>query len=289
MTPIDLGNLGWTPALEAAFERHSAAGLVPGRVSLEHNHVYRVMSPEGEWLAEAAGRVKFEAADRRELPAVGDWVAVRPDEVHGRRLIRAILPRRTWFSRKVAGREAREQVLAANVDTVFLVAGLDLGPNPRGLERYLVLARQSGATPVVILNKLDVCDDPAAVVDRTRAIARDVPVELVSARSGQGLDALRAHLRPGLTVALLGPSGAGKSYAHQRARRRSAPRDGGSARLGRARAPHERASRARPPADGRPADRHARHARVADLGLEAAGLGDAFEDVAGARPGVPLP
>ena len=95
MTPIDLGNLGWTPALEAAFERHAAAGLVPGRVSLEHNHVYRVMSPEGEWLAEAAGRVKFEAADRRELPAVGDWVAVRPDEVHGRRLIRASRSART--------------------------------------------------------------------------------------------------------------------------------------------------------------------------------------------------
>jgi ribosome biogenesis GTPase len=147
------------------------------------------------------------------LPSVGDWVAVRPGEQHGRALIRGVLPRRSWFSRKVAGREAREQVLAANVDVVFLVAALDAPPKPRSLERYLLLARQSGATPVVVLNKADVlaADDRDAAVTVLRAVAGDAPVEAMSARTGEGVERLRGWLTAGRTVALLGPSGAGKS------------------------------------------------------------------------------
>jgi ribosome biogenesis GTPase len=207
----DLAGLGWNADLMAAFESHADKGLVPGRVSLEHNHVYRVLTADGEWLAETAGRVKYEAADRRELPAVGDWVAVRPDERHGRRLIRAILPRARTFSRKVPGRRTREQVLAANVDTAFLVVGLDAPPKPRSLERYLVLARQGGANAVIVLNKTDACDTVEAARRRALPLAGSTPVEAVSARTGEGLDRLRAWLRFGQTIVLLGQSGAGKS------------------------------------------------------------------------------
>ena len=211
MTTNDLPGLGWNADLIQAFAGHARKGLVPGRVSLEHNHVYRVLTADGEWLAETAGRVKYEATDRRELPAVGDWVAVRPDELHGRRLIRAILPRGRSFSRKSAGRQTREQVLAANVDTAFLVVGLDAPPKPRSLERYLILARQSGANAVIVLNKADTCDTVDAARRRAAALAGSTPVETVSARTGEGLDRLRAWLRFGQTIVLLGHSGAGKS------------------------------------------------------------------------------
>jgi ribosome biogenesis GTPase len=208
---VDFENLGWDQARADAFRPHAEAGLIPGRVSLEHNHVYRVFTEDGEGLAEAAGRIKHEAQDRRDLPVVGDWVGIRPDERGGRRLIRAILPRRSWFSRKAAGRETREQVLAANVDCVFLVAALDTPIKPRSLERYLLLARQTGATAVVVLNKADACASPDEARAEAEAVASGASVHVVSAKTGTGLDALRSELQFGRTVALLGPSGAGKS------------------------------------------------------------------------------
>lgn len=207
----ELASLGWTPALEEAFRPHAEAGLIPGRVSLEHNHVYRVMTAEREWLAEAAGRIKYLASGRDELPAVGDWVGVRADPAGGRSVIRVILPRRSRFSRKAAGRETNEQVLAANIDTVFLVSSLDLPVNRRRIERYVLLTQPSGAKPVVVLNKADLCDDVQAAVAEAAAAAADTPVHAVSARTGDGLAALVGYLPPGQTAALLGPSGAGKS------------------------------------------------------------------------------
>jgi ribosome biogenesis GTPase len=208
----ELANLGWTPALGAAFAPHEAKGLAPGRVSLEHNHVYRVLTSGGEWLAEASGRIKYLASGRHELPAVGDWVAVRPDPRGGRAHIKAILPRRSWFSRKAAGRGAVEQVVAANIDTVLLVFGLDMWIKPRAIERYLLLSRQSGVRPVVVLNKSDVsAEATAAGVAAARSVAGGAPIHAVSARTGAGIDDLRHYLVRGQTLALLGPSGAGKS------------------------------------------------------------------------------
>ena len=208
---MELSALGWTPALEAAFLDHREAGLVPGRVSLEHNHVYRVLTDEGEWLAEAAGRIKYLAEGRHEMPAVGDWVATRPPASGGRAVIKLILPRRSKFSRKVAGRETEEQVVASNIDTVFIVSSIETVTKVRSIERYLVLVRQSGAQPVVILNKSDQAEDVAAAVGEVTLLAPDVPVHAVSALTGAGFDAVRTHLQPGRTVALLGPSGSGKS------------------------------------------------------------------------------
>jgi ribosome biogenesis GTPase len=142
---------------------------------------------------------------------VGDWVALRPPTGDGRAMIHAILPRTSKFSRKSAGQRTDEQVVAANVDTIFLVSGLDGDFNPRRIERYLTAAWDSGAQPVVVLNKLDRCDDPERCLLETEAVAMGVPVHRVSALTGQGCDALRDYLGPGLTVGLLGSSGVGKS------------------------------------------------------------------------------
>jgi ribosome biogenesis GTPase / thiamine phosphate phosphatase len=205
----DLAALGWTPAREAEFAPWASQGLAPGRVSLEHNHVYRVMTAGGERLAEAAGRMK-QAAEAR-LPVVGDWVALKADGSDGRCQIRHVLTRRTWFSRKVAGRTTVEQVLAANIDTVFVVFGLDGPMKSRAIERYLVVALKSGATPVVVLNKVDLAADPAASAREAAAAAGPTRVVAVSAHSGDGMDDLASYLDTGRTLALLGPSGAGKS------------------------------------------------------------------------------
>jgi ribosome biogenesis GTPase len=207
----DLTELGWNEAWQARFDADAPPGTVPARVALEHNHVYRVFAAADDWLAEATGRVKHQALGRHELPAVGDWVAVRPPTSGERGTISWILPRRSKFSRKAAGRETEEQVVAANIDTVFLVAGLDHAPKLRSLERYLVLARQSGAAPVIVLNKADEVEDVAADVADVVEMAPEVPVHAVSARDGLGMDVLATYLVPGRTIALLGPSGAGKS------------------------------------------------------------------------------
>ena len=206
-----LRELGWNDHFAAAFAGHAAPGVMPGRVILEHNHVYRVITEEGEKLAEASGRMKHLAQGRSELPAVGDWVALKIDEAGVRARITAVLPRQGKFSRKSAGEWTDEQVIAANIDTVFLVSGLDGDLNPRRIERYLLLAAQSHAQPVIILNKADLADDIDEVTAMIRAIAPGVPVHVISAMEGAGFDALDQYLGTGQTVALLGSSGVGKS------------------------------------------------------------------------------
>lgn len=207
----DLSILGWDADFAASFAERAAATLALGRVSLEHNHVYRVITESGEVLAEAAGRLKFEAAGSEELPAVGDWVGLRQGGENERGSIRLILPRRSCFSRKAPGRPTEVQVLAANIDHVFLVSSLEHATKLRSVERYLVLARQSGARPVIVLNKADIADDLGAAVTAVTALAGEAPVHAVSARDGRGFEWLETYLRVGRTIALLGPSGAGKS------------------------------------------------------------------------------
>jgi ribosome biogenesis GTPase len=206
-----LEQLGWTADREADLAPFAARGLEPARVSLEHNHVYRVIGRSGERLAEASGRLKHDAAARQALPAVGDWVVVRPNPAGPRVQIAAVLPRRTWFSRQAAGRETGEQIVAANLDTVLVTFGLDRPVKARAIERYLVVARRGGATPVVVLNKADIADDLDEAVAEARTAAADVDVIVVSTRSGVGLEAIEARLGAGRTIAFIGPSGAGKS------------------------------------------------------------------------------
>ena len=205
-----LNSLGWNDRFAAAFAEHAAAGRVPARVVLEHTHIYRVATEEDELLARVSGRLRHNASTRPDFPAVGDWVVVEPVADSDAR-IHAVLPRSSKFSRRAAGDATEEQVVAANIDVVFLVGGLDDDFNPRRIERYLVVAWESGATPVVVLNKADLVVEPERFAGEVRASAPGVAVHTVSARQPESLDALRAHLGPGRTAALLGSSGVGKS------------------------------------------------------------------------------
>jgi ribosome biogenesis GTPase / thiamine phosphate phosphatase len=208
---VDLTVYGWSDRLADAFASHAAAGLMPARVTLEHTHVYRVVTEKGERLARVAGRLRHEAAARADFPAVGDWIAIEPPGHGGDARIRAVLPRVSRFSRKAAGDPTEEQVIAANIDTVFLVGGLDRDFNPRRLERYLLVASESGASPVIVLNKADLAEDVEARVAEVRTLAPGVPVHAVTCQMPQTLDPIRQHLGIGRTGALLGSSGVGKS------------------------------------------------------------------------------
>ncbi len=208
MTLNDLAALGWSDQLDAAMTIHRERGFEPARVVAEHRGGYYVRGERGDTLASVRGRLRDEEITGG-MPAVGDWVAIC-DAPGGRSAIEAILPRRTRISRKTPWLKSEEHTLVANVDTVFLVAGLDGDFNVRRLERYLVTAWESGASPVVVLTKLDVCADDTAVAT-AEATAIGVPVLAVSSVSREGLDEVRAYLEPARTVALLGSSGVGKS------------------------------------------------------------------------------
>ncbi|HEY1111710.1 MAG TPA: ribosome small subunit-dependent GTPase A [Opitutaceae bacterium] len=210
---MSLSSLGWTEALAASFQPHTAAGLAPARVALQHKNAYELFTDSGLLSAACTGRLLHDSATRADLPAVGDWVAVRlrPHEPFAD--IHAVLPRHTLFSRRAPGDNGGEQVVAANVDTVFLVTALDQNYNLRRIERYLAVAWQSGAQPVVLLNKADLHADPDAARAEVEAVAATTPVAVVSAlHDGVAtLDALAPWLIPCKTLALLGSSGVGKS------------------------------------------------------------------------------
>jgi ribosome biogenesis GTPase / thiamine phosphate phosphatase len=207
--------LGWT---EYFHEQLNAVpdSARPARVMEEQRGSYRIRGEDGAWYAELSGRFRHEAASRYEAqglrPCVGDWVLARlPMEEGGTALITRVLERRTCFSRKAPGEKTQEQVVAANVDVVFLVQSLNLNFNPRRLERYLALLWESGAQPVVILSKSDLCDDVEEKLAEVERAAPAVPAHVVSSVTDGGLDPIRQYLVPGRTVALVGSSGVGKS------------------------------------------------------------------------------
>ncbi len=203
--------LGWGPDFDEAMAPHAAKGLAPARVTLVYRKQLRVLSSQGELWARTGGKIIHRAESLSELPAVGDWVAARLPQGGGEALVHAVLPRRTAFVRKVPGHHAAPQVLATNVDSVLVVMGLDEDFSVRRLERFLALAWESRAAPVVVLNKQDVCGDLAEKLAVVRGMARDAPVYAASALTGAGLEPLRAYFGPRKTVALLGSSGVGKS------------------------------------------------------------------------------
>ena len=206
-----LEDYGWTEHFAAAFEPFAAEGFEPGRVFLQHNRIYTLYTAAGETEAETTGRLRYLARGAEDLPAVGDWVVMRRTAREGKAKIHELLPRRSKFSRKAAGRETEEQVVAANVDTVFLVTGLDRDFNPRRVERYLIMAWESGAEPVVVLNKADLVEDAEARREEIGRVAPGVPVLLLSAKRGEGVEQLLPYAGRGRTVALMGSSGVGKS------------------------------------------------------------------------------
>ncbi len=208
---MELAALGWDDAFARAFAPHAAAGLQPARVTVEFKHEYDVLAADGPHPAACTGRLLRDAPTQAGLPAVGDWVAVTPRPGEIRVDIHAVLPRRSRFVRRTAGLAEEEQVVAANVDTVFLVTGLDANFNLRRIERYLAVAWTSGAQPVVVLNKADLRDRPERVRAEVEQVAAGAPVVLSSAMTRDGLRELRPWCGRARTVAFLGSSGVGKS------------------------------------------------------------------------------
>lgn len=208
---LELKTLGWGPFFASSFEPYAREGHRPGRVTAVHRGAYVVATEDGEVTAEVTGRLRHQAAGPADLPAVGDWVCLHGGPDFGRTAIVAVLPRRSAFSRHQAGKVTREQVVAANVDVVFLLSSLTGDLKPRWLERYLTMAWESGATPVVVLTKADLSDAVDEQVVEAANVAPGVDVHAVSVVTGQGLDELAGHFEPGRTAALLGSSGVGKS------------------------------------------------------------------------------
>ncbi|MBM7584245.1 ribosome biogenesis GTPase [Bacillus pakistanensis] len=184
--------------------------LLLGRVFAEYQSMYSILTTNGEIKAKISGKFFHGVQTREDLPAVGDWVFLHAvDEETG--LIDRILPRQSKFSRKKAGIEADEQIIAANVDYLFIVSSLNDELNPRRLERYLLLCWDSGANPVIVLSKSDTCDEVEEKKEMIENIAMGVPVLVTSSVEDTGLEELKAFMRNGHTIALVGSSGVGKS------------------------------------------------------------------------------
>lgn len=208
---ISLAELGWDEFFQSEYQRLAEAGLQPARVVEELKNSFRVHSEAGELHAELSGRMHLATQGGKAKPAVGDWVVVAPRAAEGRATIHGVLPRKSKVSRKVAGRAIAEQVIAANLVTIFVVSSLNRDFNVRRIERYLAMVWESGACPVVLLTKSDLCENAAQLVSEMEDVAIGAPVHAVSAQFGEGMDALSAYLRTGRTVALIGSSGVGKS------------------------------------------------------------------------------
>jgi ribosome biogenesis GTPase len=205
---------GWNEIWEEEFADFAGKCLSPARVLAQHRHSYSVWTESGETDAEVAGALLYRA-EAGSLPVVGDWVVIRQYAPTDVAIITDVLPRKTKFSRKASGAAGEEQVIAANINLLFIVCGLDNDYNLRRLERYLVAASQSGAQPVIVLNKADLCPDPEVRVAEVQAIAAGVSVLAISAIGERGSNhataALLPMIGPGKTAALIGSSGAGKS------------------------------------------------------------------------------
>ena len=203
--------MGWDEFFERNSQPYAANGYAFGRVVSEYKNFYSVYSESGKVLGETAGRLRHEAVDQGDLPVVGDWVVIRSCSEGDKVTIHAVLPRKTKFTRKVAGYRTERQIVASNIDTVFLVTSLNQDFNLRRVERYLIVAWESGARPVIVLSKSDLCEEIEERIREIRAVAGDVPIHAVSVIAQEGLDDVARYLKDGQTVALLGSSGVGKS------------------------------------------------------------------------------
>lgn len=209
---VDVHKIGWSHFFQQQIGP-SEADCLPARVYRQDINQYHLYAETGKLKGILPGRMRQDAYSKAALPTVGDWVLTsaipggEPDTVQ----IERLLERKSRFSRQKAGEDIDEQVVAANIDTVFIVSGLDDDFNPARLERYLLICRDSGALPVVLLNKADICTDLDEKLDSLRPVCRDTPCHVVSALEGEGLDEIRKYISEGNTCALIGSSGVGKS------------------------------------------------------------------------------
>lgn len=206
-----LKDWGWDSSYEEKFRGYRKQDLAPGRIVLESRHLYEVETESGRMQAKVSGHYRYTAANRADYPTIGDWVALKIEDDIA--IIEKLIERKSSFSRKRAGNEIEEQVIAANIDYIFLVFGLDGGRHFSlgGLERFLIRSWDSGAIPVIILNKSDLCDDVQRYVTEAETVSAGTEIHVTSASTGEGLDNLSKFLHPGKTVAFTGFSGVGKS------------------------------------------------------------------------------
>jgi len=209
---MGLTKLGWNAGRDEQFAPYLAKGFIPARVAVEDKHFYRVWTVDAELTAQITGKLIHEArGEHAKLPKVGDWVAIKLVPNEEKAAIQAVLPRSTQITRKTSGRNTAAQILAANIETVFLVTAADPTFNAARLERMLVMGRDSGSRPVVLLNKIDLCDDLDAKLAAATQAAGNALVLPVCALTGRGIKKLAALIKPGDTVAFIGTSGVGKS------------------------------------------------------------------------------
>ncbi|TGM59040.1 ribosome small subunit-dependent GTPase A [Leptospira vanthielii] len=208
---MQLSDLGWNSFFEQNFEKYKTQGLSAMRIIRENREKYIACCELGEFSCEISGKYRFDTDSKSEFPAVGDWVvtSVIPNEMKA--IIHALLPRKSVFSRKVAGQITDEQVIAANIDIVFIITGLDLNYNLRRIERFLSIAWESKALPVILLNKADLCPEAELRKTEVESVAIGVDVYTLSATQNIGIDILNQYIQRGKTVAFLGSSGVGKS------------------------------------------------------------------------------
>lgn len=222
---MTLEDVGWTARWSAAFAEQAEPSCVPGRVIAEHRTHYQVATTDGELTAQSMGRLRHSAALRSDLPGVGDFVAVRPSTGDGPATIEAVLPRTSALIRKASGKET-PQMLAANVDVVFIVTGMDGDFNLERLKRFVALVLEGRSRPVIVANKSELAVDMAPVLSAVSAMAPDVAVHAVSARTGAGLEDLAQYFDGGQTIVLVGSSGVGKSTLTNRLLEREAQATG---------------------------------------------------------------
>lgn len=206
--PPDLRSLGWNNFFQQ--QLIDIDEPLAARVIRQDLGRYHLVSEHGLLTGILPGKARLEA-NKAELPTVGDWVLYNHQPHGDEVIIQQVLERNTKFSRKEAGEKFNEQVVAANIDVVFVVTGLDENFNPKRIERYLLLCQTSGALPVIILNKTDVCDDVASKLDEVKVISGSAPIHPISALSEDGISDLRSYLGDGVTIAVMGSSGVGKS------------------------------------------------------------------------------
>lgn len=210
---MDLESLGWCPLFEEPFRKYGEAGFVPLRVVAHQGNLYTAVGEGGEFSGKVTGRMRYECAQMGDFPAVGDWIVAKINPETSTMFIRAVLPRRSKFTRARLnnGAYVGEQVVSANVDVLFIVVGLDQELSVGRIQRYVAQATPSGAEIKVVLNKSDLCPDIAGAVERVKEVVAGVPVIISSAVTGEGLDAIISSLGKTETGSMVGISGVGKS------------------------------------------------------------------------------
>jgi ribosome biogenesis GTPase / thiamine phosphate phosphatase len=208
---MQLIKLGWDSYFEQNFSQYKEQGYSPLRILRENREKYIACDDTGEYTCEVTGKFRFGTDHKSQFPTVGDWIAAEKFPNEQKAVIHALLPRKSAFSRKVPGTVTEEQVVAANINTIFIVTGLDQNFRISRIERFLSVAWESGAMPVILLNKADLCDDVAARLHEVEEIAIGVDVFILSASQQMGLEQVSKYIMPGKTVAFIGSSGVGKS------------------------------------------------------------------------------